>query len=165
MLSCEWSVDGTPEIYLGSFVEELQKPYDTYHINYGSNKDLIKLDTFFNTCMSMAIDELNLDPKLKYKINKKVLNEENIRTIKDILNEYNISEEKFQRKYNSYKKTFDVMGEDHDRTGFIGMFDHDFYFDFQTLTDDERKKALFSMNQRIINRVITSFGFKKRLIH
>ena len=48
-----------PEIYFGSFVEELQKPYDVYHINYGINNDLIKIDKFFNTCMSMAIDELN----------------------------------------------------------------------------------------------------------
>ena len=154
--AAELNVEGEPVIYFGSFVEELQKPYDVYHINYGINNDLRKIDNFFDTCMSMAIKELNLNSKLKYQITEKVFDEKNIRKMNDILTQYNISEEEFQTKYDSYKRTFEVVPDENDRTGFIGMFDHDFIHDFQTLSDDERKKGLFSTNQRIINRVITS---------
>jgi hypothetical protein len=154
--SAEWNqTEGDSKIYLGSFVDKIQEPFGVYHINYGDYDELKDIDEFFNAGLSLAKTDLKISGELKYKLNENIINEKNIRKKENIIKSYNISEKTFDIKYLSYQKSFDMMEGDQ-QNGLIGMFDHDFYYEFQTLTSDERKKGLFSMNQRIINRIISS---------
>ena len=154
--SAEWNqTEGDSTIYLGSFVDKIQEPYGVYHINYGKYNKIKDVNEFFNAGLTLAKYDLKIANEIKYSMNENIINEKNIRKKENIIKSYGISEKIFDIKYLSYQKSFEMMEGDQ-QNGLIGMFDHDNYHEFQTLTSDERKKGLFSMNQRIINRIISS---------
>ena len=160
----EWSGDvgegeGPEVTYLGSFTEEFQQPFNVPHINYGVDKNLKRIDYFFGVAMKLAKEDLKLKSNVSIKIKEDVINDANIRSKVDILNDYNIDEDRFDIKYKSYEHVFNISG--HPQDGTVGMFDYDFYHDFQSINADERLKAYYSTHQRIVNRVITALDAEK----
>ena len=156
----EWNdTDGDGIAFLGSFTEELQQPFNVHHINYGVYKKLKGIDFFLDSAMELAKEDLKLKSNVSIKIKEDVINDSNIRSKEDILKNYNIVEDYFDIKYKSYEHVFNVAG--HPQDGKVGMFDYDFYHDFQSINVDERLKAYYSTHQRIVNRVITALDAQK----
>ena len=78
-----------------------------------------------------------------------------MRTKEQIIIEFNISENDFQIKYQSYEFALKMLNGDRDWNADIRDIEEKF------CSEDEVKEGMVNFNQAVLNRIICNYGWSK----